>query len=136
MEGLVLWKHLALPNARVWLVCTASPRTGKLTPVVLPCNQVEQEEYVELPEQEEALINVFTTPGGADRYKASLAEDSSQNFVVKRISFEEFLKLMKGVSEAYQTVRNHAVRFDLYDVKPDGHPLCREILFSRWIPKH
>ncbi len=136
MEGLVVWKHMQAPAAKIWLVCSVSPSSGKPTPIVLPYSQVEQEDYIQSPEQHEALINVFTTPGGADRFAADLAKDSDQKFSVRRMAWDEFLKLMKSVGDAYQLVKHHAIRFDIYDVKPGGETQCREILYSRWIARH
>lgn len=125
-----------MPNPKVWLVCTTSPKTGKLAPLVLAPVEVEQEDYVETEDQEEALVNVFTSPGAADRYRDELAADGELEYIVKRIGWDDFIRLMKGVLDAYQIVRKRSVRFDIYGMHVTGLTTRREILYSRWVTKH
>ncbi len=130
----MIWSHISSPVAKLWLVCTLQPN-GKLKPVVIPFGQAFQEDYAETEDQHEAVLNAFTTPGGADRYMQHLIADGEQaKFKVKRIGIDEFMKLVKGIDEAYRIVRQHSIRVDVYDVR--GLTPTRELLYSRWVPKH
>lgn len=130
----VIWEYLQTPNAKLWLVCIKTA-DGKFKPVVIPWTQAYQEYYIESEEQNEGVLNAFTTPGGADRYAARLlADGEGQGFEVKRIGIDEFMKLIKGMDQAYQIVKQHSLRVDIYDVRTLTP--ARELLYSRWVPKH
>lgn len=130
----VIWEHIGTPVAKLWLVCTRQAN-GKLKPVLIPFGQAYQEDYAETEDQHEGVLNAFTTPGGADRYMQHLVADGEQAaFEVKRIGVDEFLKLIKGIDEAYRIVKHHSIRVDIYDVR--SLTPTRELLYSRWVPKH
>lgn len=130
----VIWEHIRMPSAKLWLVC-ARQANGKLKPVVIPFGQAYQEFYAENDEQHEGVLNAFTTPGGADRYMQHLISDGEQaGFEVKRIGLEEFMNLVKGIDDAYRIVKQHSIRVDIYDVR--GLTPVRELMYSRWVPKH
>lgn len=131
----VIWEHIRSPNAKLWLVCARDTEMGRVKPILIPYSQAFQEPYVEAEEQHEGVLNLFTTPGGADRYKERLAATGeNQSLVVKRIGVDDLMKLIKNTDEAYQAVKRHSIRVDVYDIR--GLTPRREVLYTRWAPKH
>ena len=128
-----IWKHLQFPDCKFWLVCVKR-LNGNPRPVVIPYHQAIQEDYVQDEEHSEGVLNVFTTPGAADRYRDRLMSDGTGDFVVKRIGLDGLLKLIKSIDDSYRIVKHHGIRVDVYDTT--GLTLVRELLYSKNVIKH
>lgn len=129
-----IWEHLRSPNAKLWLVCVKVDDSGRVRPILIPHSQAQQEPYVETEDQQEGIMNLFTTPGGADRHKEYIeAAGTNKGLVVKRIGIDDLMTLIKKTDEAYRIIRQHSLRVDVYDIR--SLTPTREVLYSRWVPK-
>lgn len=137
MSSAVFWPYLiGTVKARFWVVCKT---TGdKTAAVVDPYDSVIQESYVEGPEQHEGRLCLFTTSAGARRHMRTMlltGQYQESDLKVCRIPIENLAEIISQIDKAYAIVRHRNLRVDVYDLQKDGK-FTRELLYSRWVPKH
>lgn len=137
MSSAVFWPYLAgTAKARFWVVCKT---TGdKTAAVVDPYDSVIQESYVQSAEQHEGRLCLFTTSAGARRHLKHLltvGQYADGELKVCRIPIENLADIVRQIDKAYAIVRQRNLRVDVYDLQKDG-TYTRELLYSRWVPRH